>query len=121
MQDQVESQASGAVAERAAVICWRQLDGRLWAGRALDRPSGTIERRRDFVFIGLDGVQHCGYSSLEDAKAAAERSNDEWPAPQRERWYTTSVASTAGLAGLALLTTSLFAVMVAVVAERISF
>ena len=121
MQNQVEFQASEAVAERAAVICWRQLDGRLWAGRALDRPSGTIERRRDFVFIGLDGVQHGGYSSLEDAKAAAEQSNEQWPAPQPERWYTTSVASIAGLAGLAVLGTSLLAVLSAIVAQQISF
>lgn len=121
MQDQVQFEASGSATERAAVICWRQLDGRLWAGRALDRPSGTIERRRDFVFIGLDGVQHAGFSSLEDAKAAAERSNDQWPAPQPERWYTTSLASTAGLAGLAVLGTSLLAVVVATVAQRIAF
>lgn len=117
MQDQVEFQVSGDAADRASVICWRQLDGRLWAGRTLDRPTGTIERRRDFVFIDLDGDQHGGYASLEDAKAAAERSNGQWPAPQRKRWYTTSAASVAGLAGL---TTSLLAVVV-LVAPRISF
>lgn len=62
----VDARASDAVGLR-----WRRLDHHLWAGRADDRPVGTIEHGRGFVYVDLEGQRHGAFRTLEEAKQAA--------------------------------------------------